>query len=129
MAAPDDVSEILEGARIIRRFADTKTFQSIIERERLPGPQAKGDEALIEDIRKRSYSIFHPSGSCMMGPDPRTAVVDARLRVHGLDRPARHRRVDFPDDSLRQHQWPDHHGGEKGAEMILEDRLTAVAGS
>ncbi len=129
LATPDDVSEILEGARIIRRFADTKTFQSIIERERLPGPQVKGDEALIDDIRKRSYSIFHPSGSCMMGPDPKTAVVDARLRVHGL---ASLRVIDasiFPTIPSGNINGPTIMVAEKGAEMILEDRLTAVAGS
>ncbi len=43
------------------------------------------DEAMIADIRARAYSVFHPCGSCRMGPDPRDAVVDARLKVHGLD--------------------------------------------
>jgi len=42
-------------------------------------------EALEADIRDRCYSIYHPSGSCRMGPAKANAVVDARLKVHGLD--------------------------------------------
>ena len=41
---------------------------------------------IIEDFRRRGDSVFHPVGTCRMGPDPASAVVDPALRVHGLER-------------------------------------------
>ena len=38
----------------------------------------------MRDIRARASSVFHPVGTCRMGPDPGSAVVDGRLRAHGL---------------------------------------------
>jgi len=43
-------------------------------------PRSDSDEAIDDYIRVAAFSFYHPSGSCMMGP-----VVDAQLRVHGLD--------------------------------------------
>ena len=52
----------------------------------LRSAHAQSDEALREQLRARSDSCYHPAGSCRMGPDPaRGDVVDARLRVHGVD--------------------------------------------
>ena len=39
---------------------------------------------MVDDFRARASTCYHPVGSCAMGPDPRHAVVDAQLRVHGL---------------------------------------------
>jgi choline dehydrogenase len=50
-----------------------------------PGPGAADDAALLEFCRDNGATIFHPSGTCSMGRDPAAgAVVDARLRVHGV---------------------------------------------
>jgi len=48
-----------------------------------PGPEATDDAALLEYCRNSGQTIFHPSGTAKMGRDP-MAVVDARLRVHGV---------------------------------------------
>jgi choline dehydrogenase-like flavoprotein len=44
----------------------------------------KTDEDWAEFARNRAGTVYHPVGSCRMGADPSDAVVDARLRVHGL---------------------------------------------
>jgi choline dehydrogenase len=53
--------------------------------EHEPGAATQSDAELLEWVRRRAGSIFHPVGTCAMGPesDP-MAVVDARLRVHGV---------------------------------------------
>jgi choline dehydrogenase len=38
----------------------------------------------MADIAQRASTVFHPVSTCRMGPDPKQAVVDAELRVHGL---------------------------------------------
>jgi choline dehydrogenase len=84
LSADEDVRQMLEGARLLRRFAATPALSAIIESEITPGTGVQSDEQLIDDIRRRASTVFHPSGTCMMGPDPGSAVVDATCRVHGV---------------------------------------------
>jgi choline dehydrogenase len=51
--------------------------------ETAPGVAIHSDEDIAEDVRKRGVSNLHPVGTCGMGQGP-MAVVDARLRVHGM---------------------------------------------
>ncbi|WP_417423244.1 GMC family oxidoreductase [Hoeflea sp.] len=84
LSHPDDVDEMLATGKIIRRMAATRPLADYIETELLPGPDVIEDEALIEDFRRRSGTVYHPVATCRMGPDPARAVVDSRLRVHGV---------------------------------------------
>ena len=79
----EDVTTMLAGARLLDRLAQTGAMAGIVAEELRPG--AVADDALVDDIRRRAYSIYRPCGTCRMGPDARTDVVDARLRVHGLE--------------------------------------------
>jgi choline dehydrogenase len=58
-------------------------MQPYVKREVKPGPEAGDDAALLEFCRNNGATIFHPTGTCKMGKDA-FAVVDARLRVHGV---------------------------------------------
>ena len=55
-----------------------------VREEYKPGPGLVSDEDLLGWCRASGATIFHPSGTCRMGDDG-LAVVDARLRVHGVD--------------------------------------------
>ncbi len=72
------------GMRAARAIAQSASMRPFVRREVSPGPQAGDDGALLEFARSNGATIFHPSGTCKMGNDP-LAVVDARLRVHGID--------------------------------------------
>ena len=61
-----------------------EALSAVIERETAPGAACQSEAAIIDDIRSRAGSVFHPVSTCMMGPDPANAVVDPQLRVHGL---------------------------------------------
>ncbi len=79
------------------------------------------DDALIDDFRKRSGTVYHPSCTCRMGPDPATSVIDARLRVHGV---AGLRVIDassFPNLIAGNTNAPAMMMGWKGAELVLAD--------
>jgi choline dehydrogenase len=93
----------------------------IVEKEVLPGSSVVSDEALIEDFRKRSGTVYHPVSTCRMGPDAGRAVVDPRLRVHGL---GGLRVIDasiFPDIISGNTNAAAIMTGWKGASMVLED--------
>jgi len=116
-----DVEELLAGARFLRRLAATPSMAAIIEAELKPGPAVESDAELVADIRARSYSVFHPVSTCRMGPDPAEAVVDHRLRVHGIEGL---RIIDasiFPTVTSGNTNAPAILVGEKGADLLLAD--------
>ncbi|MCM2473677.1 choline dehydrogenase [Rhizobium sp. CG5] len=116
-----DVAEVLQGSRLVRRIAGAPALQSLIEEEVSPSLTATSDEQLLDYFRANSSSIYHLCGSCAMGPDPATSVVDARLRVHGVEGL---RVVDasiFPNVTAGNINAPVMMVAEKGAAMILED--------
>lgn len=116
-----DIEQLLVGARFLRRLARTPTMAALIDEELKPGPVIESDAELIADIRARSYSVFHPVSTCRMGPDPATATVDSRLRVHGL---AGLRVVDasiFPTVTSGNTNAPAMMVGEMGAALISAD--------
>jgi len=71
------------GVKLARRIAGTRAMQGYVESEYRPGPAARSDDDLLEFCRNYGATIFHPVGTCAMGADA-LAVVDARLRVHGV---------------------------------------------
>jgi choline dehydrogenase len=73
----------VQSLRFARRLAATQALQPYLEEEYRPGPQVAGDDELLGFARQYGQTIFHPSGTCKMGSDA-MAVVDARLRVHGV---------------------------------------------
>ena len=80
----DDVAEMLATGKLVRAMAAAKPLADCIEAELLPGPEIASDEAIIDDCRHRSGTVYHPVATCRMGPDPATSVVDPGLKVHGL---------------------------------------------
>ena len=73
------------GMKAARAIAAAPAMRPFIKREVKPGPDANDDAALLEFCRNNGATIFHPSGTCAMGRDAGAgAVVDARLRVHGV---------------------------------------------
>lgn len=80
-----DVAAMLAGVKLIRRLAAQPALAEITAEELVPGPSVRSDEDLINDIRSRSGTVYHPCGTARMGSDPRTSVVDHLLRVHGIE--------------------------------------------
>lgn len=80
-----DRAAMLAGIRVCRRIAAAPALAEVIETELAPGPEVESDAALIDWVRETAWTVFHPCGTCRMGADPATAVVDPRLAVHGLE--------------------------------------------
>src|SRR4029434_9115035 len=85
LSPTNDRAPLLAGVRLARQLAGTRALSPYVAGEYLPGPQAVSDAELLEFARANDATIFHPSGTCKMGPAvDELAVVDAQLRVHGI---------------------------------------------
>jgi choline dehydrogenase len=70
--------------QFIRRFFATAPMSRLVRAELLPGPAVESDESLDGYLRAMMQTGMHPVGTCAMGVGD-AAVVDAQLRVRGLD--------------------------------------------
>jgi choline dehydrogenase len=116
-----DRQDIVEGARLVRRIAATAPLAEIVFSEHLPGAEVQSEESIFADFARRGGSVYHASCTCAMGADAQTSVVDARLRVHGMQRL---RVIDasvFPSVTSGNTNAPVIMVAEKGADMVLAD--------
>ncbi|WP_396270733.1 GMC family oxidoreductase [Ideonella sp.] len=79
---PRDMALLMNGAHQQRALLDDPAFDDVREAPLYPLDQTQ-TAAVEHDIRQRADTQYHPVGTCKMGRDP-LAVVDERLRVHGL---------------------------------------------
>lgn len=79
-----DLRAAVESVRAIRKVMAQESLASVIEEEIQPGPHIQSDAEIGEWVRRVATTMWHPVGTCRMGQDER-AVVDARLRVRGVD--------------------------------------------
>ena len=79
---PDDLEVLVEGWKLTQRLMQAPAIASRVARDMFT-QGVSSDHEIREAIRNRGDTIYHPSGTCKMGSDP-MAVVDASLRVHGL---------------------------------------------
>jgi len=125
LATPEDRLVAADSIRVTRKIVAQPALRKYLPVEYLPGAQVQDDDeaALVKAAGDIGTTIFHPVGTARMGRDmdPR-AVVDARLRVIGIERL---RVIDasvMPSITSGNTNSPAMMIAEKGAAMILEDR-------
>jgi choline dehydrogenase len=115
-----DARAAIGGLRWIRKLFATPALAPYVVTESVPGPDVRSDEELLQYAKQTGGTVFHASGTCKMGPDM-NAVVDSRLRVHGVERL---RVIDasvMPAVTSTNTNAPTIMIAEKGASMIQED--------
>jgi choline dehydrogenase len=80
-----DLDVLVRGIERSRELAHTRAFDGLRGRELAPGDAVSDRAGLARYVRANATTVWHPVGTCRMGSD-REAVVDARLRVHGVSR-------------------------------------------
>jgi choline dehydrogenase-like flavoprotein len=121
---PDDLDAMVDGFKLTRKIMDAPALATIRTGE-LYTAGIRSDDEIREELRNRSDTVYHPVGTCKMGSDA-MAVVDSRLRVHGLEGL---RVVDasiMPTLIGGNTNAPTMMIGEKAAEMIRADAFRAA---
>jgi choline dehydrogenase len=85
LATETDMQVMVHGVRLSRQLAHTRAFEAYRGDELHPGAHVKSEAEISEFIRNEAETLYHPVGTCKMGIDP-MAVVDARLRVRGIEK-------------------------------------------
>jgi choline dehydrogenase len=85
LSEPEDVESMIAGMGLAREIAAQGPLSEIVIKELKPGPATVDRQELEADLRRRLMLIYHPVGTARMSDTDEQAVVDSRLRVHGLE--------------------------------------------
>lgn len=122
LSASADQQVMVDGMKVVREIMGQDAIKSFISAEMNPGPKTQRDEEWLSFARSNGQTIYHPVGTCRMGQGG-DAVVDCRLRVHGLTG------LRIVDASIMPTQVSGNTMAavvmiaEKASTMILEDRV------
>ena len=126
---PDDVGTLVEGMKFLKTLENTEAFKKYDIRLRGDQLLCGNKHELFSDsyfqcyVREFVTTIYHPVGTCRMGPEGKNSVVDHRLRVHAT------RNLRVVDASVMPKMVGANTNaacvmiGEKGASMVLEDLI------
>ncbi|MCY4184788.1 MAG: choline dehydrogenase [Rhodobacteraceae bacterium] len=120
LATETDCRTIVEAVRIARNIATQSPLKEKISSEYQPGEKVQSYDEILNWVRETSTTIFHPTGTCRMGPGE-DAVVDERLKVKGIGG------LRVADCSIMPEIVSGNTNaaaimiGEKASDMILED--------
>ena len=118
-----DCRAAVGGVRWIRKLFAAPALAKYVVAETVPGKDVQSDDELLHYVKQTGGTVFHATCTCKMGRDV-TAVVDDRLRVHGLERL---RVIDasvMPAVTSTNTNAPTIMIAEKGVAMVREDART-----
>lgn len=121
LSTGQDCKVAVGGMKVSRKIASMPALKDHVMEEFDPGVQVQGDDALLAHARNTATTIYHPVGTCKMGPaSDRTTVVDHQLRVHGIDNLRVADASIMPDIISGNTNAPAIMIGEKCADMIKQ---------
>ena len=121
LSATADQMCAVRAVRFARAMTKTRALGPFIVREHVPEGDPTTDEEILDLARSISQTIYHPTSTCRMGSDP-NAVVDDRLRVHGVGGLRVADASIMPAIVSGNTNAPTVMIGEKASDMMLEDR-------
>ncbi|MDH3636978.1 MAG: choline dehydrogenase [Gammaproteobacteria bacterium] len=119
-----DCRVAVAGIKVARRIVSAPSLAPYITDEFVPGSEYQSDAELLDAARHNSQTIYHPTSTCKMGNDD-SAVVDTRLRVHGIEGLRVADASIMPEIVSGNTNAPAIMIGEKAADMIVEDAKRA----
>jgi len=119
--APEDLQAQVAGVRIVLEIARQPALKSVITGS-FSAPASEAEADIVDFIRRNTHTLYHPTSTCAIG-----AVVDERLRVHGIDGLRVADASVMPTITRGNTNAPTIMIGEKAAAMIREDAHIAGA--
>ena len=119
LSTDKDIEDVRRGGRLIQAIARTRAIRTLILHPIAPDLNAMDPQQLLADFRARAATVYHPVSTCRMGRSAADSVVDAALRVHGIERL---RVVDasvFPTVTSANTNAPTLMVAQKAADLIL----------
>jgi choline dehydrogenase-like flavoprotein len=117
---PQDLELLLTAIRKCREICAHPELREHLQEELSPGAHRASDSELIDEIRLRATTVYHPVGSCKMGVGE-MAVVDSRLKVRGVDGLRVADASIMPEITGGNTNAPSMMIGERAAALIRED--------
>ena len=120
LSAPPDAELTVRAVRIARAIMTAPAIAPFQVTEVAPGADRTTDDEILDWVKKAAETTYHPVGTCKMGSDP-MAVVDAQLRVHGIEGLRIADASIMPTLTSGNTNAPTIMIGEKAADMVLKD--------
>jgi choline dehydrogenase len=123
LSSPVDAELTVRAVRLACSIMHAPALAHLQVTEIAPGPDRRSDDEIIDWVKQAAETTYHPVGTCKMGSDA-AAVVDARLRVHGIGGLRVADASIMPTLTSGNTNAPSIMIGEKAAAMVLEDAAT-----
>jgi choline dehydrogenase len=120
LASEADLESLVAAVELCRRVGAATALREWGPAERYPGPSVETREAVVDYVRRTAITYHHQVGTCRMGKDA-AAVVDPRLRVHGIDGLRVADASIMPSVTTGNTNAPSIMIGERAAELLLAD--------
>src|SRR5262249_18299677 len=122
LSTQKDVTDVKYAARFLKSLAQTRAMGALIKEPIGADILAMDDAAMIEDFKARAATVYHPVGTCRMGPNAASAVVAPKLRVHGIESLRVADASVFPTVTAANTNAPTYMVAQKAADLIHETR-------
>ena len=120
LSSPIDAEITVRAVRIARAVMTAPALAGMLVTEIAPGVARTTDDDILDWVKQAAETTYHPVGTCKMGPDA-MAVVDSRLRVHGIEGLRIADASIMPALTSGNTNAPSIMIGEKAADMVLAD--------
>ena len=122
LSTEEDKKVMITGMHLMRKFLKTKAMRDIVEEELSPGSDFNDDKSFMDFARSEGGTVFHQCGTCRIGKDISSSVVDESLKVHGIDGLRVADASIFPRITTGNTNAPSIMVGEKAADIILAEQ-------
>lgn len=121
LSTKHDLNAAIAAGKLVQKMAQAPSIKTVTKAAKNPRFWSMRGAELLELFRETAGTVFHPCGTCAMGRDPRTSVLDAEMKVHGV---AGLRVIDasaFPNITSGNTNAPSIMVGMRGADLVLGD--------
>ena len=122
LSSPVDAEITARAVRIARSVMTAPAMAPLRVTELAPGASQTTDDEILDWVKRAAETTYHPVGTCKMGSDA-MAVVDARLRVHGVMGLRVADASIMPTLTSGNTNAPSIMIGEKAADLVLQDAV------